>query len=136
MSDTPEIEVSEEGTVRILKIGDLTINIEQSGPGEKVDFPPGILFDFDKYLVSLISLFDKTHNEQVRDALMLFRSQLDGQPELVGFLQKLSGQCVVFDDTNWVRIERTKWDKFMKTLESVQSPVNGPQDMYVGDDLE
>lgn len=133
----PAIEVSEQGANRTLKIGDLTITIDRSNP-EDLEFPVGITFHFDAFLVSLIQVFDKAGNELARDALLQFRFTLSNHPELVGFFQKLAANSVRLDNTNYIRFERKQWDKFMKTVNAADVPRSVPQSsgLYVGDDDE
>jgi hypothetical protein len=131
------IEVKTEGTTRILKIGDLTINVDQAAPAKKLESPPGILFDFDRLVVRLIIFFDQVNNVPLRDALLMFRSQLATQPELVNEFQKICGSCVLYDDVNWVRIEKNKWDDYIKELQRAEHHVDPDTvELYVGDDFE
>jgi hypothetical protein len=90
------IEVKTQGTTRVLKIGDLTITIDQS-KREELESPPGILFDFDGLLAKLIVLFDQSDASIPRDALLTLRSQLADEPELMQTLQKLCAMCVVIE---------------------------------------
>jgi hypothetical protein len=133
----PAVEVTEEGTNRILKVGDYTITIDKSGSPQTLEYPPGIFFDLDKFLVKLILFSDKLGNAALRDILLTLRPQLAEHPDLVKELQKVCANCVVLNDTDWVRIERAKWDQFINKLRRAElniDPDNSP--LYVGDDIE
>jgi hypothetical protein len=134
------IQATNEGTNRVLTIGDLTITIDQLGTPQTIETPPGILFDLDNLLVKLIVLSDQINNAAFRDVLLLLRSQLSEKPEIMKLLVNVCASCVIVDDTDLVRIPRTLFDKMKKVVNDValESHKIDPADpvLYVGDDFE
>ena len=118
---TPPIQVSSEGTNRVLRIGDLTINVDTSQT-KPLESQPEILFDFDKFVVRLIVLFDRPETEPIRDALMIARTHLEANPAIVKELGKLCESCVVIDPRELVAFDRKEWDGYLKKLERVDHP--------------
>lgn len=140
LNDTiPPVEVTTIGNTRILKIGDLTINIDKSPPEQKLEAPTGILFHFDKLLADLITFYDGCDNELIRDALLATRYGFSKSTELVGFFQTMCANCVVIHP-DYLLVERAAVEAANKHIKECTRIVHQvdriSSDLYVGDDLE